>query len=379
MNRSRTILKVDAAERVFPDDLEKVTWAVIDSGINPAHPAFRDHTVPGGTESRVRLRIDVPKGLNAMHGEFSVYTPLVGDETWTRFLQHANVTTAAWQPRPADPSRDDHATHIAGIIGADAIGVDQADPADPSRRLPDRMRGMHPTVDFIDINVFDENAQADEFSVIVALDLVRWLNDGDRGQHDFGLRGRICGVNLSLSVPYDASAQACGWTPLCQAVDRLSSSGVVTVACAGNNGYDTRLVKAAGLGFRMMSITDPGNAECAITVGATDSTAPYRFGPIALSSRGPTADGRHKPDVLAPGSRIVGPAADGGWIEDRGTSQAAAHVSGVASRLLARFPELIGRPDRVKQLLMVSASDLGRLPDFQGAGLVDALRTMQAP
>ena len=68
------------------------------------------------------------------------------------------------------------------------------------------------------------------------------------------------------------------------------------------------------------------------------------------------------------------------WVEviASGTSQAAAHVSGVASRLLARFPELIGQPERVKQILMSSASDLGRLPDFQGSGLVDALRAMQA-
>ena len=61
-----------------------------------------------------------------------------------------------------------------------------------------------------------------------------------------------------------------------------------------------------------------------------------------------------------------------------GTSMAAPHVSGVAALLLARHPELMGHPDRVKDILRRSATDLGREPSFQGCGLVDALRALQA-
>ena len=61
-----------------------------------------------------------------------------------------------------------------------------------------------------------------------------------------------------------------------------------------------------------------------------------------------------------------------------GTSQAAPHVSGAAALLLARYPELRGQPERVKQLLCESSTDLGREAYFQGHGLVDVLRALQS-
>jgi subtilisin family serine protease len=61
-----------------------------------------------------------------------------------------------------------------------------------------------------------------------------------------------------------------------------------------------------------------------------------------------------------------------------GTSMAAAHVSACAALLLARNRELIGKPDQVKNILMNTATDLQRDRNFQGAGLVDALRAVQS-
>ena len=61
-----------------------------------------------------------------------------------------------------------------------------------------------------------------------------------------------------------------------------------------------------------------------------------------------------------------------------GTSQAAAHVSGAAAMLIARHRELLGRPDRIKQILCSTATDLGRQHAFQGNGLIDVLRAMQS-
>ena len=53
-------------------------------------------------------------------------------------------------------------------------------------------------------------------------------------------------------------------------------------------------------------------------------------------------------------------------------------VSGAAALLMARNSELVGDPRRVKRLLCESATDLGRERYFQGAGMLDVLRAMQA-
>jgi subtilisin family serine protease len=157
------------------------------------------------------------------------------------------------------------------------------------------------------------------------------------------------------------------------------------VAAAGNAGYQIASAGTAGsvstskgTGFETISITDPGNAEEAITVGATHGDHPYRYGTSFFSGKGPTADGRPKPDLLAPGEHIYGPVGDGGYDSLLGTSQAAPHVSGAAALLMARYPELIGEPQRVKDILCRTASDLGRDRLFQGHGLVDVLRAMQS-
>jgi len=60
------------------------------------------------------------------------------------------------------------------------------------------------------------------------------------------------------------------------------------------------------------------------------------------------------------------------------TNMSAPHVSGAAALLLARHRELIGQPRRVKDILCKTATDLGREPRFQGAGMVDVLRALQS-
>jgi subtilisin family serine protease len=74
----------------------------------------------------------------------------------------------------------------------------------------------------------------------------------------------------------------------------------------------------------------------------------------------------------------LAPVPDGRWEVKDGTSMAAPHVSGAAAMVLARNPELQGKPARVKEILCAAATDLGRERYFQGHGLVDVLRALQS-
>jgi subtilisin family serine protease len=169
---------------------------------------------------------------------------------------------------------------------------------------------------------------------------------------------------------------------------------VVVVVAAGNTGYgylnaEQRQTRT-GL---TLTINDPGNANLAITVGATHRYMPHVYGVSYFSSKGPTGDGRLKPDLVAPGERITScavgqmrdtmpgaPLADNvaAYIDDTGTSMAAPHVSGAIAAFLSIRSEYIGRPEDVKQVFLDSATSLGRERYFEGHGLVDLMRAIQS-
>ena len=268
------------------------------------------------------------------------------------------------------------------------------EPLRQPRALPDaaaRLNGMAPLAKLVSLKVLGGGGDLDSrvSRVIQALAYVREVNaESDK-------LPRIHGVNLSVGYDFDPTWFACGQSPLCQEVDKLVRTGVVVVVAAGNSGYGTlnpklSTVSQFGLG---MTINDPGNAERAITVGATHRDAPHAYGVSYFSSKGPTGDGRRKPDLVAPGERITSAAAGGMreavalkpgqekaavYVEDTGTSMAAPHVSGVVAAFLSVRREFVGRPEVVKGIFTDSATSLGRDPAFEGSGLVDLMRALQS-
>jgi subtilisin family serine protease len=208
--------------------------------------------------------------------------------------------------------------------------------------------------------VLDATGNTVTSAVIAALAQIREFNADGR-------QLSIHGVNLSIGCDWFPDEFADGQSPLCREVDQLVGTGVVVVVSAGNSGAGGTLTGGSSdVHGKLSTITNPGNASGAITVGSTHRYQPHTYGVTYTSSKGPTLDGRLKPDLVAPGERITS-AATGGLVtgiaplqstdpevaryrEDSGTSMAAPHVCGAIAAFLSVRSEYIGQPDQVKQL-----------------------------
>jgi subtilisin-like proprotein convertase family protein len=170
---------------------------------------------------------------------------------------------------------------------------------------------------------------------------------------------------------------------------------MVEVFAAGNDG-DARLgAENEGYG----SISAEGSAKNVITVGAsegvrpsgtdgcltTDADANSARDIVNFSSRGPTDDGRLKPDLVAPGTHVTGAQPPAGSLPftgvcnasfatnyslASGTSQAAPQVAGAAALVRERFGPILGSapsPAMTKAMLINTATDLAGGDNGKGA------------
>jgi len=376
LHGSVATIKADAARASFGAAGKGIVWAVVDSGIQADHLHFMEH-----------------KNLQGPVDEW-----------------HADFTGEG------NPLRDGfgHGTHVAGIIAGEVlpeVAADGLPPGDNPKiiaytrsikidnqqasrevtcdRLPlASIRGVAPLTKLVSMKVIGENRQGAVSNIIAALARINEINS-------YGRYILIHGINLSVGYSFDPEWFACGQSQLCVEVNRLVRSGVVVVVAAGNTGYGNQAsafngARQAGLA---LSINDPGNADGAITVGSTHRTMPHTYGVSYFSSKGPTGDGRLKPDLVAPGEKVLSCAAGTmaenianklpndtvpNYVEDSGTSMAAPHVSGAAAAFLSIKNEFIGKPEVIKQILLSTATDLGRERQFQGAGLLDLMRAIQS-
>jgi len=333
-------IQADAALAGFQAAGRGIVWAVADSGIAP-HGHFDGHR-----------NLELPEGIE--HRDFTGGNDPLADEFG-------------------------HGTHVAGILaGAAPKGALVAGAA--AETPP---RGIAPETKLLSLKVLGRDGCGEVSDILAALDYVQQINH-------YGRRMLVHGLNLSLGYEFDPEWFACGASPLCQEIDRLVHSGVCVVVAAGNSGYGWQNSQHTGMTPTCLDLTinDPGNAELAITVGSTHRERPHTYGVSYFSSKGPTGDGRMKPDLVAPGERIVSCAAPGkapagvewrlAYVEDSGTSMAAPHVSGAAAAFLSVRPEFIGRPLDVKEIFLQTATDLRRAPHFQGRGMVNLFRALQA-
>lgn len=362
INKSIATVKVDAARISFSALGDGIVWAVVDSGINAKHRHFEKH-------HNLELDPAVP---------------------------HRDFTRPEGKGDPFDDA-DGHGTHVAGIIAGELAATkrrpvrafsryrDEHGDIDFDRFELSAISGMAPKCKLVSMKVLDADGNGLASSLIAALEEIQRINS-------YGRRLLIHGVNLSVGYEFEPEWFACGQSPLCVEVDQLVRSGVVVVVASGNTGYgwNQDYFKGPVAAGMDLTINDPGNADLGITVGSTHRDMPHVYGVSYFSSKGPTGDGRLKPDLVAPGEKIlscaagrkredaVGKVGDVDYVEDSGTSMAAPHVSGVIAAFLSIRQEFIGKPETVKDLFLSTATDLRRDRNFQGHGLIDLMRAIQS-
>ncbi len=361
INKSIATVKADAARISFSALGNGIVWAVVDSGIT-RHPHFKKH-----------------------HN-------LVLDPA----IPHRDFTRPAGKGDPFDDANG-HGTHVAGIIAGELEATTKQPVRAFSRHRDEHgdidfdvvelpaISGMAPKCKLVSMKVLDAGGDGLASNLIAALEEIQRINS-------YGRRLLIHGVNLSVGYQFEPEWFACGQSPLCVEVNQLVRSGVVVVVASGNTGYgwNQDWFQGAVPAGMDLTINDPGNADLAITVGSTHRDMPHVYGVSYFSSKGPTGDGRLKPDLVAPGEKILSCAAgkrrldavakvgDIDYVEDSGTSMAAPHVSGVVAAFLSIRQEFIGKPETVKETFLTTATDLRRDRNFQGQGLVDLMRAIQS-
>jgi serine protease AprX len=256
-----------------------------------------------------------------------------------------------------------HGTHVAGTIAGNGT------------RSAGEYLGVAPGANLVDVRVLDANGNGRASSVILG---IQWALD-HRAQYNIRV------LNLSLGAPAPGSYRL---DPVAAAAEMAWLRGLVVVAAAGNSGG---------------APDSPGADPYVITVGATDDRGTDSIGDDlqpSFSSFGTPLASNAKPDLVAPGRRIVSVRAPGSTLDrllpDRvvtaangstyfrltGTSMSTAVVSGAVALLLEAQPGLT--PNQVKAVLKGTARPFGQTsgvtpnPAAVGAGVLDAYAAVQS-
>ncbi|GAA1929519.1 S8 family serine peptidase [Nocardioides marmoribigeumensis] len=320
--QARALARTPGVRRVEADG---VMHALDDGTDRDFGASLARSDTPGLDGSGVRLCV-VDTGIDPQHEQVAPRTVTFKDFVGTR--------TSAYDDHG-------HGTHVAGIAAGDGVGGAGAA----------TFRGVAPGATLYAAKVLDSSGSGSDSQVIAG---IQWCV--------------AQGVDV-ITMSLGDTAGGDGTDASSVAVDNAVAAGVVVVVAAGNSGDAPR------------TINYPGTARGAITVGAVSDwssppgTARHDDGTwlAAFSSRGPTTDGRHKPDLAGPGVTVTSAAAGtvSSYSTKSGTSMATPYVAGAVVLGLQAVPA--ATPAQVRTALESSALDVG-VPgkdDEWGAGLVD--------
>ncbi|HEX8337704.1 MAG TPA: S8 family serine peptidase, partial [Pyrinomonadaceae bacterium] len=190
--KSTTAIKADAARRLFEVNCEDIRWAVVDSGIDATHPAFRlrgpdGKPAPkpfvkagGAWQNRTRVaktydftlirkilsrdrktseglprRIQKRFGSNPEERKSLMERLQSGRAVdWDMLAPYLEMLPEDYEPPPFE-----HGTHVAGILAADWRAEDEGNDTRGD------VQGVCPDLRLYDMRVLDENGESDEFSI----------------------------------------------------------------------------------------------------------------------------------------------------------------------------------------------------------------------
>lgn len=301
--------------RVVSVHLDERVQVQLDSSV-PVLGTAAIRQTHGFTGSGVKTAV-LDTGTDLMHLDFS-----------GRIAAYANFTDSE-----SVSDLNGHGTHVASIAlgsGAASSGL---------------YKGVAPESTLLSAKVLGDDG----------LGLNSWVISGI----DWALDNGAQVINLSLG----SDAPSDGKDPLSVACNQAVNLGAVVVLAAGNAGPQTG------------TIGSPAAARNPITVGNVKDDATL----VETSSRGTTADGRQKPEIVAPGHNVIAARASGTnmgtpvdtfYTNATGTSMAAPHISGLCALMLQANPTLT--PFEIKQIVINSASRIDASVEAQGFGLVSA-------
>ncbi|MFG1706643.1 S8 family serine peptidase [Nonomuraea sp. M3C6] len=249
------------------------------------------------------------------------------------------ATTKSFVPEEDVEDHNGHGTHVASTIAGTGAASDG------------REKGVAPGAELHIGKVLSDTGSGLDSWVLAGME---WAAID---QH-----AKVINMSLGSDTPSD------GTDPQSEAVNRLSAqTGALFVVAAGNTGSP-------------YSISGPGAADAALTVGAVDSTDSVAF----FSNQGPrVGDGALKPEITAPGVDVLAarsqyaPEGEGAYQTLSGTSMATPHVAGAAALLAAVHPELTG--GQLKDLLTSSSLRTPAYDAFQGgSGRLDVAAAAHA-
>lgn len=278
-----------------------VVVAIIDTGIDPKHKDLTGLDNAGGTKK------------------------IIG---W--------LDTIAGVATPYDDMG--HGTHVASIVA----GEGDADP---------KYKGVAPGAALVGVKVCNKVTGGCPTDKIITA--VNWVV---ANKATYGIKI----VQMSIG----GIGASDGTDPESVAFNNAVDAGLVVTLSAGNSGpvkYTIGRPAAAAKVITVGAIADPGYITGTLKTGLVDNG----FYLARFSSRGPTADNRIKPDIVAPGVYIMADASTypntatyhGGYVELSGTSMASPFVAGVAALMFDA--NYILTPTQVKNIIRSTAEDYG--------------------